>query len=533
MKTVRDQLGYKMMLAFEGTSVPERIANWLSERPTGGVSYFLPYNVRTPEQVRALSAELQSITAAAGHPPLVIATDQEGGQLNALGADTTQFAGNMALGATRDTDLAQRIGTATGREMAAMGINANYAPNLDINTNPDNSSCGIRAFGDQSPLVTAMARAYVTGIQSAGVAATIKHFPGSGDSQEDSHFEMPLIDHSLERLNSVELPPFQAAIDAGAKLVMTGHFAIPVLTGTTETPATLSRAVMHDFIRGTMGFKGVVISDALDMAALTQGAGQIIDVIAAVRAEVDLLLTTNQPEKQERIYQSLRLAHMRGLFSDAHVTDSVQRILALKQWIATQIQPEIDVVGCAGHQALAAELAQRSLTLVRNDAGLLPLRLENNARIVVVVPQPKDLTPADTSSYIDHSLAEAIRAYHPHVDEFITAHEPTDAEIAALREKMAHYDLLILGTISASMNRAQTALAQALLETGVPTVTVALRTPYDIGVYPQAQTYVVTYSILPPSMRALAAALCGNAQFAGQLPVSIPDSYTFGHGLSY
>jgi beta-N-acetylhexosaminidase len=531
--TVRDQLGYKMMLAFEGTTVPERIEKWLSERPTGGVSYFLPYNVRTPQQVRQLSAELQSITAAAGHPPLVIATDQEGGQLNALGADTTQFAGNMALGATRDTDLARRVGAATGREMAAMGINTNYAPNLDINTNPDNSSCGIRAFGDQSPLVTTMAHAYVTGIQSAGVAATIKHFPGSGDSQEDSHFEMPLIDHSLARLKSVELPPFQAAIDAGARLVMTGHFAIPVLTGTAETPATLSRAVMHDFIRGAMGFKGVVISDALDMAALTQGAGQIIDVIAAVRAEVDLLLTTNQPEVQERIYQSLQLAHMRGLFDDDCIVPSVQRIMALKQWIAEQEQPDIDVVGCAEHQALADELAQRSLTLVRNDAGLLPLRPKPDARIAVIVPEPKDLTPADTSSYIKHSLAEAIRAYHPHVDEFITAHEPTDAEIVGLRENSAEYDLLIIGTISASMNLGQAALVNTLLDTAVETVTVALRTPYDLGVYPQAQTHVVTYSILPPSMRALAAALWGKAQFEGQLPASISGSYAFGHGLNY
>ena len=130
------------------------------------MTYFLPYNVRTPQQVRHLSAELQAITSAAGHPPLIIATDQEGGQLNALGAATTQFAGNMALGATRDTDLAQRVAAATGREMAAMGINVNYAPNLDINTNPDNSSCGIRSFGDQSPLVTAMAHAYVTGIKA-------------------------------------------------------------------------------------------------------------------------------------------------------------------------------------------------------------------------------------------------------------------------------------------------------------------------------------------------------------------------------
>jgi beta-N-acetylhexosaminidase len=313
---------------------------------------------------------------------------------------------------------------------------------------------------------------------------------------------------------------------------MTGHFAIPALTGSTELPATLSRAVMRDFVRDDLGFDGIVITDALDMGAISQGAGQIVDVITAVRAEVDLLLLTHSEEVQERLYAGLQLAYSRGLIDDSHLKSSLARIMALKQWAGQIIpQPPLDVVACAEHQALAQTVANRSVTLVRNDAGLLPLRLEPEARIAVIMPQPKDLTPADTSSFITPTLAAAVRAHHPNVDEFITSHPPTASEITSVRDKAAEYDLLIVGTLSASMDAMQAELVNELLETAVPTVAVALRSPYDLTVYPEAQTHVCTYSILPPAMRALAAALFGEILFQGKLPVRLGKLYRFGHGL--
>jgi beta-N-acetylhexosaminidase len=529
---MKNELGFKLMLAFEGFEVPQRIRTWLQERPSAGFTLFRPLNVQNPAQMRALTAELQSIAAQANQPPLIIAADQEGGQLNALGEETTLFPGNMALGATRDTALARQVGQAIGRELAALGINVNYAPNCDINTNPHNPACGIRSFGDDPALAAEMAAALVAGMQAEGVAATIKHFPGKGEAKVDSHYAMPLIDHSRERLDAVELRPFRAAIEAGAKLVMTGHFAIPALTGSTELPATLSRAVMRDFVRDDLGFDGIVITDALDMGAISQGAGQIVDVITAVRAEVDLLLLTNSEEVQERLYAGLQLAYSRGLIDDSHLKSSLARIMALKQWAGQIIpQPPLDVVACAEHQDLAQTVANRSVTLVRNDAGLLPLRLEPEARIAVIMPQPKDLTPADTSSFITPTLAAAVRAHHPNVDEFITSHPPTASEITSVRDKAAEYDLLIVGTLSASMDAMQAELVNELLETAVPTVAVALRSPYDLTVYPEAEAHVCTYSILPVSMRALAAALFGEILFQGKLPVRLGKLYRFGHGL--
>ena len=529
---MKGDLGYKFMLAFEGYDVPARIRTWIQERNPAGFTIFRPLNVQTPAQVRTLTTELQAIATQAGQPPLIIGADQEGGQLNALGEEMTLFPGSMALGATRDANLAWRVGQTMGRELAALGINVNYAPNCDINTNPNNPACGARAFSDEPALAAELAAAYVGGMQADGVAATIKHFPGKGEAKIDSHYAMPVIDHSKERLAQMELRPFQASINAGAKLVMTGHFAIPALTSSTELPATLSRAVMRDFVRDDLGFEGVVITDALDMGAISQGAGQIIDVITAVRAEVDLLLLTKSAEVQERLYAGLQLAYSRGLIQDRHLKPSLRRIMALKQWVRATPQPPLEAVACTAHQNLAQTVANRSMTLVRNDAGLLPLRLAPDARIAVIMPQPKDLTPADTSSFIRPTLATAVRAHHSHADEIITSHPPTATEIAALREKAAKYDLLIIGTISASMDEMQADLVNELLATAVPAITVALRTPYDLTVYPQSQTHLCTYSILPVAMHALAAALWGEIPFQGRLPVQLGELYSFGHGLS-
>ena len=517
----QDLAGYQLMLAFEGKAPPDRILQWIANRRVGGFSLFRPHNYDNPAQVRELTAALQRAARSSGHAPLLIATDQEGGQLTAMGEGTTQFAGNMALGATGDPGLAYRVGRAIGLELAAMGVNINYAPVLDLNTNPANPSLGIRSFGDRPQPAGELGAATVSGLQSAGVAATLKHFPGKGEAAVDSHYRMPVINHTRERLDRTELPPFRAGIEAGARLLMTGHFAIPALTGTAAYPATVARAVMTDFARNEMNFEGVIITDALDMGAITQGAGQIIDVIAAVRAGVDLLLVMLDIDTQERLYGGLHLAYSRELIDESRLHQSAKRILELKEWTAAQPQPDLDIVGCAEHRALEAELARRSVTLVRDAAGMLPLRISPDARVAAVMPQPKGLTPADTSSTIRPHLADALRAHHHRVDEFVTAHLPDSAEIASLREHLAHYDLIVLGTINASMQPEQAQMANELLKIGVPVVTVALRTPYDLSVYPEATTHLCTYSIQPASLEALASALFGDFTPSGILPVTV------------
>jgi beta-N-acetylhexosaminidase len=289
---------------------------------------------------------------------------------------------------------------------------------------------------------------------------------------------------------------------------------------------------MRDLLRDELGFAGLLISDALDMQAISQGAGQIIDAIAAVRAGVDLLLLAADPEAQARVYEGLRLALVRGLLDEEELQSSARRVLALKDGLATQAQPSLEVVGCADHQELEREVARRAVTLVRDRTGLLPLNLPAEARVAAIMPKPQDLTPADTSSLLPASLAPALRRYGRRVDSFLVAHAPSPVDITVLKEAAATYDLLVVGTASAQLSPEQGAMVRELLALGVPTVTVALRTPYDLLVYPQADTHVCTFSLQPCAMDALAAALWGQSSFHGRLPVTLPGLYPLGHGMT-
>ena len=525
-----DVLGL-LMLAFEGETVPPWLAERLVSAPPAGFTVFRHHNVRSPGQVRELFSSIQATAPA--RLPFLVAADQEGGQFQALGEGPTQFAGAMALGASRDPALAERVGRAVGTELAAMGVNVCYAPVADVAVTRRNPALGIRAFGSEAGPVADLVRATVRGIRSAGVAATVKHFPGKGAVETDTHHALGIVDHDRARLEQVELAPFRAAIEAGVELVMSGHFAVPALTGSDDVPATLAREVMHDLLRDDLGFAGVAITDALDMKALDQGPNQVLDVLAAIGAGVDLLLLATDPVGRERVTSGLRHAARRGLVDDASVARSLARVHALRRRLAAleHARPDLTVVGSAEHLALSRELASRSLTLVRNDDGLLPLRLEPGARILTVMPTPTDLTPADTSSTVAPGLAAALRAVHPAVEEVVVAIEPDDAAIAAVRERAAAADITVVGTIAVEPGSGQARLVEALLATGRPVVTAALRTPWDLLAYPGSRTHLCTYSILPDPLAALAAAIVGMSAPAGHLPVAIGGLHPVGHGL--
>ncbi len=529
--TIEQAIGQKLMLSFVGTEPSSNILTTIRNHHVGGVTLFHSMNVDNPAQVRLLTDALQRAAVASRQPPLIIATDQEGGQLMAI-SGATQFPGNMALGATGSIDLAWKTGAAIGRELAAIGVNVNYAPVCDVNSNPQNPNIGIRSFGEDSTMVARFCKAMVEGLQSTGVVATAKHFPGHGDASSDPHYCMPVVPHDRDRLEQIEIPPFEAAIKANVRMIMSTHVAFPNLNEGLMLPSTLSPMILSRLLRDKMGFQGVIISDAMNMEAIKQGSGLIIEVIAAVKAGVDLLLLISDETAQEDIYSALVQATQRMILSTNEIISSAERILALKQWLADITQPSLDVVGCAEHRDLAFETAARSITLARDELNLLPLRLSPDERLAVIIPQPVDLTPADTSSYVSCTLAQALQQYHPAVEEFVVPYAPSDDDINALMQKISQYNMIIVGTINAFTQSNQAALVNALFETGVPIIVVALRLPYDLLAYPKVPTYICTYSILPPSMEALAQALFGQIPFVGQLPVSIPELYPLGDGMN-
>jgi beta-N-acetylhexosaminidase len=522
----------RMMLAFAGEGLPDWVAKRL-RAPAAGMTIFRHHNVRSPGQVRELTEAFQRAGAdwAGAHSgagarggatplPLLVAADQECGQFQALGDDATQFAGNMALGAVGDEDLVERVARAIALEARAMGVNVVYAPSLDLASEPANAALGIRCFGDDPAAVARLGAAMIHGLQAAGVAAAFKHFPGLGDVRDDTHYGLAVVDADRARLDSVTLAPFRAGVRAGARLAMSAHVAVPALTGDPTLPATLSGAVMDGLLRGELGFGGVTISDALDMGALAQGAGQAAQIEAAVLAGVDLLLCAADRTAQGQIMAALVGAASAGRFDPVALDASSARVEALRVWLAAaEPQPDLDVVGSAPHRALSQELAARSITLARGPLQPIP----PHATILAVMPQPTDLTPADTSSTVAPGLGRALRARFGSVEEIVVGIAPTAAEIAGVRAAAARADAVVVGTIDAIRQPGQLDLVEAVVAANPRTVVVALRTPWDVARLPAGIPALCTYSILPDPLDALAAVLAGAATATGRLPVSIPD----------
>ncbi len=488
------------LVAFHGLIVSPDVASVVQQPQVAGVTLYRGLNVETAAQTRQLTADLQ--TAAGGR--LLVAIDQEGGQLLGAGAETTAFAGNMALGAVNDPDLTRRVGAAIGTELRALGINLNYAPVADVASRPYNPSLGVRSFGEDPQLVSHLTAAMVTGLQEAGVAATLKHFPGKGEANVDPHYELPVLDLDRERLERVEFAPFRAGIEAGARVLMVGHYGLPAITGDRSLPTTASPEVLRGLIREALGFTGLIVTDALDMGAFGGLAPE-----SPLVAGADLLL----------------FGPAQAGVSVTWAGHNEDRVGDLLDWLGGFTQPDLEWVGCDAHRALADELGRRSITLVRDLDGLLPLG--QDGRVLVVMPRPIDLTPADTSSYVEPGLANAIGRHHPAVTELVVSAHPTPGEIELVVEQAGQHDVLIVGTIDA--NREQGDLVQRALATGRPVVGIALRTPYDLALFPELPTYLCTYGIHPPSLEAVAAALFGGANFPGHLPVSIPGLYPVGH----
>jgi beta-N-acetylhexosaminidase len=510
-----------LMLAFEGTEVPDWLRERLVESPPAGVTLFREWNMTGPDQVAGLTADLQELNSSP--LPLLIAVDQEGGQLLGL-IGSTPFAGNMALGASGDTDLALEVAVAMGVELGAVGINVDYAPVADVATRADNPSLGIRSFGESPSDVARFTGAMVHGLRGAGVFATAKHFPGKGEARTDPHYELPRLDLDQTRLETVELPPFGAAFAAGAELLMMGHYAVPALTGSDDLPVSASDRAIDGYVRAEMGFHGLVITDALDMGALDQGPAQVVDIITMMRGGIDLLLCMPDPALQDRVRVAVERGVSRGLIPHETLALSRRRIERLRQ----SIRPvELDPGLVGSHDDLARRLARGSVTVVRDDRGLLPLRLDPGSRILALEPVPTNVTPADTTALYPPSLAGALRAHHPDVTEVVYLHPPEAGDISGAVNAAAGHDLVIVGTVTATPGQVE--LVKALLAASTAVVTVALRTPYDLSLYPEATTHVCTYGGHEPSMAALAQCLFQGSDEGGSLPASIPGLYPAGH----
>jgi beta-N-acetylhexosaminidase len=530
--------------ALYGVDTPAQV---IDKYKPGGVIYFDarrgPDNVQNPRQIATLSNGLQAAAGRQRRPiPLLISTDQEGGAVVfRLTAPATAMPGNMALGAGRSTADAHRSAEVIGTELAAVGINQNYAPVADVNVNPANPVIGVRSAGADPALVSDMVAAQVNGHHDGGVATVAKHFPGHGDTAVDSHFGLPEVTHTRAQLEAIDLPPFRAAIAAGVDTIMTAHVVVRSIDPS-GAPATMSRPILTGLLRDELGYDGLIVTDALDMGGATSTYPPDVAPVEAFKAGADQLVLAPQ---MDAAYAAVLGAVRNGQISTRRLDESVYRILRLKMTRGLFEDPFVNVeradkvVGAPDHRRDEQAITDHTTTLVKNDAGVLPLT--DQARNVLVTGWGVTTTS---------TLGDAIGRRGQTVTVRETGTTPGDVTINQTVAAAQNSDLVVVSTMNAASvdvgtglptpsAAAQQALVRALLATGKPVVVAGVRNPYDISYLTEAPTYLVTYGYTAASMESLTRVLFAEVNPVGKLPVTIPRAdgsgalYPFGHGLSY
>ena len=511
--SLEEQVGQLIAGSLAGTGISAEEEVTFRDCHLSGAVLF-SRNVGTPEETRALTERIQALC---GRPslPAIVAADQEGGRVARLKPPATSFPSAMAIGATGSVEHARRWGLATGRELRSLGINFDFAPVLDVNNNPRNPVIGTRSYGERPEEVARLGLAAAAGLREGGVAAAAKHFPGHGDTALDSHYALPTIPHGPERLRAVELPPFRAAIAAGFPAIMTSHIIFPEIDP--ELPATLSRRILTDLLRGELGFEGAIVSDAMDMRAIVDGWGIVEGCVRYIEAGGDLV----EPLREEReVHAGIVAAVRSGRIPASRIADGARRVLRLKAWIGQQAPADPDWLGHPDHRAWSAALGRDALTLIRDDVGLLPL--DRAVRVAAIEFYHSWQFQMAAERPTDSVLDVALAGRFPDAEVVVVSgREPTADDLVAARAAVDAADVVLLGTRGTNRFPAQAQFVGAVLGWGKPTVAVALADPYDCLAYPQAPTALAAYGADRTMLAALGAALAGEEVARGRLPVTL------------
>ena len=543
--TLEEKAGQLLMPWMLGDFAPagsedfERIAEAVRDDGVGGVIV----SVGSPSEVAAKINNLQSL---AKYPLLVGADLESGAGYRMRGAvflpnnielgGATLFPSLMAVGATGDDSLAWEMGRITAVEARAVGVHLPFAPVLDVNNNPDNPVIATRSFGEDPADVARLGAAFVRGLQEHGAIATGKHFPGHGDTGVDSHVDLPVIRVDRERLDRVELRPFRAAVDAGMGAVMSAHVSIPSVTGSASMPATLSPAVLSDLLRGEMGFEGLIVTDAMNMAAITRRFGARDAVVRALEAGADIILMPDNPRGAR---ESLVAAVRSGRVTEARLDRSVARILELKERMGLDRERYTDIfrihrrVGIPDHLEQATEIAEASITLLRNRRNLLSLRGTRTANVLSVTYRGRNDLLA--GRYFN----PRVRATYRRLRTADLHSGSGDTEYERLLARASRSDLVIVSAyVVAARTDGQPNLPEplsdfvaALADRRVPHIVISFGNPYLLSDVPEAQAYMLAWSGSEVSQVAAARALFGEIPIRGRTPTRLPSLFDIGDGI--
>ena len=473
--------------------------------------------------------------------PLLTTADFEGGAGYILNG-TTRLPRAMAIAATRDAKLAFKAGELAATEARAVGVTVDFYPIYDVNNNPRNPIINIRSFGEDVGLVSEMANAYMRGIQSTGVLATAKHFPGHGDTNVDTHLGLAKIDHPREHLDKVELAPFRAAVDAGIEAFMSAHIILPALDPAPGIPATLSRPVLTGLLRDEMRFDGLIFTDSMSMYAISKNFGNDRAAVMAVKAGVDFVL---HPPDEDVAFTAIKAAVESGEISREQVDRSVERILRAKARLGLHRTKTVDVnavetkIGGRAHEAVNAEICERAITLLKDDRNQVPLKVGRDANIIYlsVIDYPSGWREGLPS----RSVIPALKRRWPNTTALEISDKTTPSELDMVKVLVRRADAVVAGVFvriaSYSGRMDLSAQAVSLLESIAadqqkPFVSVIFGNPYTAMALPKLPAQLLTYEFTDAMETAAVRAIAGEIAIGGKLPITLPEMYPFGHGLT-
>jgi beta-N-acetylhexosaminidase len=506
------RIAQMFIVNLDSSILTESGRDFLANVQPGGV-VLLPENIGDPAAITRLTNSYQQTMIAAGGIPLFVAVDQEGGVIAHLKQGFTTFPVPALITATADPLLAHRVGQAMAEEMAAVGINLNLAPVADLETNPANPIIRRRSFGSRAEQLSPILAGYIAGLQSAGVMGTAKHFPGHGETSTDSHVELPIVNLGLDRLNTVELVPFRAVVEAGVGSIMVAHIWYPALDPVPNRPASLSPPIITGLLRQQLGFDGLIMTDALDMDAVDRVYSYPEATLLAVQAGADLILSAHVGlMSHQQAITLIAQAVRSGILPESRIDESVRRIWEAKARFGmlgwqpldpAQASQRIDRIA---HDRLVAELFAAGTTVVFDRPGLLPLRTGDSVVLAYPATRP--------------SIARECQALLPDVRLIGVSASPTSEEIAWVQSGASRADVVVVFTQNADQDARQVALVHALPPE--KTVVAALWSPYDVLQFPDIAAYLVTYSPLDPAIPAVCAVLSGAARPGSQMVIRLP-----------
>jgi beta-N-acetylhexosaminidase len=533
--TSEEKAGQLYVIGFNGTSMNDYLKEIITKWKIGGVVFSIR-NVENTLQVKELIDEMQDLAMQEIGIPLTVTINQEGGDRTCFLESLSHNPGNMAIGATLKSNWAFEVAKVVGTELRALGFNMLYMPVLDFSNLPDNEVLGIRSFGDGSELVPEMGANYIRGLHESGLASTGKHFPGGGASEKDSHFVLPYVDKSLDELESYELKPFRKAIEAGVSSIMIAHTVFRKLDD--GMIATMSEKIINGLLREHLGFDGIVTSDAFGMHGLIDHTDPEEACVKAILAGGDVILKRHGREANRAILQALKAALNSGKIPIQRVDESLNRIFSVKTKFCSGTQPELsEAIWNKKHIATLESMGEESVTLLRNENKLLPLKLDKKTKVLLIMPDMTanaslDGTFGDQAGYIIRSILSEKYSYSTDgIDLVHYGLEPYDKEIESLCGKASNYDVLILGSHRSHLRPKQAEMIKKLFALEKKIIWVALNIPYDLFVYPKANTYLCTYSERLPQLKALCSLISGEISPKGKLPVQLKNLHNFGDGM--